>query len=81
MANKLSIRVHEAKELPAGAVYIKDLLEGKLFTLKPYEDEPPESAIWSYTGFWDEYNSYWAHRWINVNHEREFKPNTIVYPL
>lgn len=71
----------ESKELPAGASYIKDLDIDRFFTLEPYDNEPPESAIWCYSGFWEDDNSYWAYRWSSEHSETEFKPNTIVYPL
>ena len=61
------------------AVKIKDLPEGKYFTLKYYDDAEtvPESAIWIASGMYD--GDYWAHRASNVNQERIFKGDKLVY--
>ena len=75
MAAKLRIKVHES----TNAVKIKDVPEGKSFTLKYYDDAEtvPESAIWVASGMYD--GDYWAYRASNVNHERIFKGDKLVY--
>lgn len=58
---------------------IRELKQGELFTLKPFENEPNENQIWV-RGHYDRTSKmYSAYNYADVNRERFFKGERTIY--
>lgn len=60
---------------------IRELKKGDYFTLKPCKTEPNESQIWVRDYYDRNEKKYYAYNYADVNRERCFKGDKIVYAL
>lgn len=59
---------------------IRELKKGDYFTLKPHKDEPNENQIWVRDYYDRTEKKYYAYNYADVNRERSFKGDKIVFP-
>jgi hypothetical protein len=60
---------------------IRELKKGDYFTLKLYKTEPNENQIWVRDYYDRTEKKYYAYNYADVNRERCFKGDKIVYKL
>lgn len=60
------------------AIELRKVKEGEMFTIKELP-EPKENQVWIRNHYDRESKTYSASNYADVNRERFFKPNRIVY--